>query len=156
MHPNTRLLTTFYTAFAARDHAPMAAAYAPNATFADAVFSLHGKEIGAMWHMLCESGTDLKVVFSGVEADDDAGRARWEAWYTFGGRPVHNRLDARFKFANGLILEHRDNMDFRRWAAQALGPMGQLLGWAPFVRRTVQKRARARLARFIAAHPQYQ
>jgi hypothetical protein len=33
--------------------------------------------------------------------------------------------------------------------------MGKLLGWAPFVRRQVQKRARARLDLFIEAHPQY-
>jgi hypothetical protein len=155
MNKNTQLITDFYTAFAARDHAPMVAAYAPDATFADAVFSLRGKEIGAMWHMLCESGKDLKVVFSGVEADEHTGRAHWEAWYSFGGRPVHNILDARFKFGNGLIIEHRDEMNFRRWAGQALGPMGKLFGWAPFVQRQVQARARARLDRFIAAHPQY-
>ncbi len=155
MSSNADTITRFYTAFALRDPAPMAAAYAPDATFADAVFSLRGKEIGAMWHMLCESGTDLRVVFSGVEADDAVGRAHWEAWYSFGGRPVHNILDARFKFANGLIIEHRDTFDFRRWAAQALGPLGKLLGWAPFVRRQVQARARARLDRFILAHPQY-
>ena len=133
----------------------MAAAYAPDATFADAVFSLRGKEIGAMWHMLCESGKDLKVNFSAVEADDAAGRAHWEAWYSFGGRPVHNILEARFRFSYGLIIEHRDEMNFRRWAAQALGPMGKLFGWAPFVQRQVQARARARLDRFILAHPQY-
>lgn len=155
MHPNARLLTAFYTAFAARDPAPMAAAYAPDAAFADAVFALRGKEIGAMWHMLCEAGRDLKVVFSGVKADDLAGRVHWEAWYTFGGRPVHNILEARFQFAGGLIVDHRDEMDFRRWAAQALGPLGKLLGWAPFVQRQVQRRARARLDRFILAHPQY-
>ena len=155
MHPNAQLITNFYTAFAAHDHRPMVTAYAPNAAFADAVFSLQGKEIGAMWHMLTESGRDLKVVFAGVEADDATGRAHWEAWYTFSGRPVHNSLDARFKFANSLISEHRDAMDFRRWAGQALGPMGKLLGWAPFVQRSVQKRARARLDRFIEAHPEY-
>jgi len=160
MSPNSDLITRFYTAFAARDHSPMAAAYAPDSTFADAVFSLRGKEIGAMWHMLCESGKDLKVVFSEVEADDQVGRAHWEAWYSFGGRPVHNILEARFKFApalhgTALIVAHRDEMNFRRWAAQALGPMGKLLGWAPFVQRQVQARARARLDRFILAHPQY-
>ena len=39
----------------------MAACYAPNAHFIDPVFELQGAEIGAMWTMLCERGSDLRV-----------------------------------------------------------------------------------------------
>ena len=37
----------------------MQACYRPAPTFADEVSSLKGKEVGAMWHMLCEGGSDL-------------------------------------------------------------------------------------------------
>ena len=155
MHPNAQLIERFYQAFAARDHAAMAAAYAPDAAFEDAVFRLRGREIGAMWHMLCAGGRDLALTFSGIEADDRAGRAHWEARYTFSatGRPVHNVLDAAFTFADGRIVTHHDRFSFWRWSAQALGPTGLWLGWTPLVRRRVQATARARLERFMAERP---
>ena len=152
-----RLLEEFYSAFQRRDPAGMAACYHPEATFADPVFTLHGNEIAAMWHMLCEGGKDLEVTFSGTEADDMAGRAHWEARYTFSstGRKVHNSIDAAFRFKDGLIVEHRDHFNFWRWSRMALGPTGWLLGWAPLVQDRVQRAARARLERFIARHPEY-
>ncbi len=157
MHPNAQLLDGFYKAFAAKDHAAMWACYAPAATFKDAVFDLRGGEVGAMWHMLCEGGRDLTLTYSGLEAGDTTGRAHWEARYTFSstGRPVHNVIDAAFRFENGRILSHRDHFGFWRWSSMALGPTGLLLGWTPFVRRKVQATARARLEKFMAAHPGY-
>ena len=99
-----------------------------------------------MWRMLCERGTDLRIEVSEIEADGNRGSARWEAWYTFAGtgRPVHNVIHASFRFRNGLIQEHRDAFDLHRWAGQALGPTGALLGWTPFLQRAI--RAQAALA----------
>lgn len=65
------------------------------------------------------------------------------------GRSVLNDIRAGFRFADGLIAEHRDDFDFYRWARQALGPVG-LLGWTPFVRSAVRRRAAARLDAFTA------
>jgi len=151
------LIEKFYDAFTKRDFAGMSGCYHPDITFQDEVFSLKGKEAPAMWHMLCESGKDLAVTFSGVAADDRVGRAHWEAHYTFSstGRKVHNIIDAEFKFKDGLIIQHRDRFDFWRWARQALGPTGLLLGWTPLVRGRVQRAARARLTKFIERHPEY-
>jgi ketosteroid isomerase-like protein len=157
MHPNAELIDGFYRAFAARDHAAMRAAYAPGATFKDEVFDLRGPQVGAMWHMLCDGGRDLALTHSAVEAGDDTGRAHWEARYTFTatGRPVHNIIDAVFRFENGRILAHRDHFSFWHWSRQALGPSGLLLGWTPLVRAKVQSTARARLQKFMAGKPEY-
>jgi hypothetical protein len=57
---------------------------------------------------------------------------------------------AQFRFRDGLIAEHRDDFDFHRWASQALGPSGKLLGWTPVLRGAVRKRARDSLDRFLA------
>ena len=157
MSPNEQLIDRFYIAFAAKDYAGMIAGYHPEVQFADPVFRLKGKEAGAMWHMLCESGRDLRIVHSHVQASETTGSAHWEAWYTFStGRKVHNIIDATFRFQDGLIIEHQDQFDFWRWSRLALGPTGLLLGWTPLVRNKVQATASQRLARFIQAHPEYQ
>jgi ketosteroid isomerase-like protein len=158
MHPNAQLIGNFYHAFARRDHAAMRACYAPDIDFADEVFTLRGKRVGAMWHMLCDAGQDLQVIHSHVQADDGQGSADWQARYTFSRtkRPVHNLLRAEFLFRDGKIVRHRDHFDFWRWSRMALGPTGIVLGWTPTVRAQVRAAATASLDKFIAAHPEYQ
>ena len=158
MHPNAQLIENFYDAFAARNYAAMQACYQPAAEFSDAVFSLQGKAVGAMWHMLSEGGSDLQATHRDVQADDASGRAHWEARYTFSstGRKVHNVIEAAFQFQSGRILVHHDTFSFWRWSSQALGPSGLLLGWSPFLHNKVRATARARLDKFIQAHPEYQ
>ena len=144
------LISRFYEAFTARDHQGMAACYHDEARFSDAVFpDLRGPRVKAMWRMLCERGEDLVVTFTDVEADEHGGSARWEAVYTFRatGRQVTNRIRARFRFRDGLIVDHRDTFDFWAWSRQALGPAGWLLGWSPLLRRRVQRTAGRQLDR---------
>jgi ketosteroid isomerase-like protein len=147
------LIERFYGAFSERDGAAMAACYRPDVSFSDPVFpDLRGAEAGAMWRMLTARATDLLVELVEREANDQRGSARWQARYTFTqtGRPVVNDVRASFRFADGLIVEHRDEFDFHRWARQALGPTGLLLGWTPLVRSAVRRRARAALDEFLA------
>ena len=150
MHPNAQLLERFYAAFAKRDHAAMAPCYAPDATFADEVFTLQGAEIGKMWHMLCVNAKEFSVEFRDITADDKSGRAHWEADYLFSatGRKVHNIIDGEFQFRDGLIVAHRDRFNFWSWSRQALGLAGLLLGWTPIVRNKVRSQAARNLAAF--------
>ena len=60
-------------------------------------------------------------------------------------------MRAEFRFADGLIAEHRDEFDFHRWSRQALGAPGLLLGWTPLLRAAVRRRARAGLDEFMAS-----
>lgn len=150
-HPNDELIQRFYAAFARRDGAEMAACYAPDARFSDPVFpDLEGDEPGRMWRMLTEGASDLEIELAEHAAGDETGSARWIARYTFTqtGRPVVNDVRAAFRFRDGLIAEHRDDFDFHRWARQALGPVGLLLGWTPLLRNQVRGQAAARLAAF--------
>ncbi len=158
MHPNQHTLQRFYSAFAALDADTMAACYAPDAAFDDAVFSLRGqREVGGMWRMLCTAtqthGRDAwKLEFSGLQADASSGQAHWEAHYRFSatGRLVHNRIDGTFSFnPEGLIAHHADRFDFWRWSRQALGTPGLLLGWSPFLRNKVRRQAAANLQKFL-------
>jgi hypothetical protein len=131
----------------------MAACYARDARFSDPVFTdLRGEEPGAMWRMLTARADDLAIELVEHDADDGTGSARWLADYTFSqtGRKVHNDVRATFRFEDGLIADHRDDFDFHRWARQALGPPGLLLGWTPLLRKSVQRRARAGLDEFLA------
>jgi hypothetical protein len=147
------LITRFYEAFANRDAATMARCYTANARFSDPVFpNLRGEQVGAMWRMLCQRATDLRIEFRVLLEARPGGSAHWEAWYTYSasGRPVHNAIDATFVFQGGLIAVHEDSFDLYRWARQALGIPGVLLGWTPFMRRAIQRRAARSLARFSA------
>ena len=151
MHPNEELITRFYSAFRAGDHATMEAGYTDDATFSDPVFpTLSAEEVRAMWRMFCTGNNDITVTFSDVQADDRSGSARWEAVYKFPktGREVHNKISASFLFRDGKIVRHRDDFNFYAWTRMALGPVGTLLGWSPIVQGKVRQQAAAQLRRF--------
>ena len=154
IHRNAALIERFYAALGRRDAAAMIACYARDATFRDPAFgTLDAAGVAAMWQMLCARGKDLEVVASDIEADDATGRAHWVARYTYGatGRKVVNAIDAAFRFRDGLIVEHRDSFDLRRWMGQAIGLKGALLGWLPPVQRVVRAQAAKALADWRAA-----
>lgn len=153
MNANEQLINKFYEAFAQKDYNTMTDCYHTEATFKDEAFDLKSsKQIGAMWRMLIERGTDLRIEFSNIQADDATGKASWEAWYTFSqtGNKVHNIIEARFTFREGKIVNHRDRFDFHRWASQSLGIMGKLLGWTGFLHQKVRTSAMTNLENFMA------
>ncbi|PHV10288.1 nuclear transport factor 2 family protein [Chitinimonas sp. BJB300] len=158
MSAESDLIDRFYTAFQHRDWAAMAACYHAEVEFSDPVFThLQGRQPAAMWHMLLESASELSVSFSAVEGADGRGGANWVAVYPFSqtGRLVQNRIQASFEFRDGLIWRHCDQFDLWAWTRMALGPMGLLLGWTPFLRNKVRKMAAYRLSRFIDKHTEY-
>ena len=105
-----------------------------------------------MWRMLLARATDLEVVLDEAFAEEDGGRAKWTARYTFTrtGRPVVNHVHAMFAFRDGLIARHYDRFSFWRWAAQALGPAGAALGWFAPLHWKVRKDAALALEKFRA------
>ncbi len=152
MNPNEKLIEIFYTSFQRLDAEAMTACYHPDIRFSDPVFqNLSGAEAGEMWKMLCSQAKNFEVTFADVQANEQMGKAHWEARYDFSatGRRVHNKIDAEFEFRDGKIIKHTDKFDFWKWSSQALGPVGFLLGWTPLLRKKVQKQARERLERFM-------
>jgi len=148
---NNETIERFYAAFGACNGAAMTACYAPDAHFRDPAFGdLHGADIGAMWRMLTGRATDLKIELHEHEADDASGSAHWIARYTFStGRPVVNDIQATLRFDdNGLIVDHVDDFDFRNWAKQALGPMGNLVALLPPLRSKARAKALDQLEAF--------
>jgi ketosteroid isomerase-like protein len=155
MHPHAELLHGFYAAFQRRDYRAMAACYSSDAEFLDPVFThLSGWRVPAMWRMLCERATDLRIEVDNVRASAAAGSAHWEARYTFRqtGRPVHNRVEASFLFQDGKIRRHRDAFHLYAWARQTLGLKGLLLGWTPPVQRAIRAQASRALDAFSEKH----
>jgi ketosteroid isomerase-like protein len=147
---NEELIEQLYAALDRHDGDAMAKLYAPDGRFHDPAFGeLTGAEAGDMWRMLTARADDLKVELAEHEAEGEAGTARWIARYTFTrtGRPVVNDVRARFRFADGMIAEHDDSFPFWRWARQALGPAGLLMGLPPFS-SLVRRSARQELAKF--------
>ena len=147
-HPNAELIDRFYQAFQKLDAEAMAACYAEQVQFSDPAFrDLRGRDAGDMWRMLCARAKDFSLTYQVLEADDQQGRARWVATYLFSatGRTVENHIEARFRFADGKIVEHHDHFDLWRWMRQALGAKGLLLGRLAPVQAAVGKQAMAGL-----------
>lgn len=153
MHPHEALVRELYARFAARDAEGMVRCYHPDIAFSDPVFPmLRGEEAADMWRMLLSRATDLEVTLEEASADDVGGLARWTARYTFSrtGRPVVNHVRAMFAFRDARIVRHYDHFSFWRWAAQALGPAGKLLGWFAPLKWKVRREAARGLAQFRA------
>ena len=157
MSSNKALIEKFYTAFQSKDFQTMAECYHPEVYFRDEAFELKGKKVSAMWHMLCERGTDLVMTYS-VSEKDGLVTAHWEPKYTFSktGRFVHNIIDAEFEFKDGKIIRHIDRFDFWRWSRQSLGVSGVLLGWTSFFKEKVGSMANQSLMSFIKKHSEYE
>ncbi len=147
---NNELIERFYAEFGKCNGAAMTACYAPDAHFCDPAFGdLNGADIGSMWRMLTGRATDLKIELHEHEADETSGSAHWIARYTFStGRPVVNDIQAKFRFADGLIIDHVDDFDFRKWAKQALGPSGNLVAVLPPLRSKARAKALDQLKAF--------
>jgi ketosteroid isomerase-like protein len=147
---NKETIGRFYGAFDEGNGAAMTACYARGAHFRDPAFGdLEGDDIGAMWRMLTGRATDLSVELHEHDAGEESGSAHWIARYTFStGRPVVNDIQARFDFADGLIADHVDDWDFRRWAGQALGPKGHLVALLPPLRSKARTQALDQLATY--------
>jgi len=150
---NRELIERFYEAFGRCDGAEMTACYSDDAHFRDPAFGdLEGDEVGAMWRMLTGRATDLVIELHEHDAADERGSAHWIARYTFSsGRHVVNDIRASFRFADGLIADHVDEFDFRRWARQALGPSGIAVATLPPLRNAARCKARAQLDEFMQA-----
>ena len=90
------------------------------------------------------------MTLDSASADDGGGRARWTARYTFGktGRKVVNVIRGMYAFRDGKIVRHYDYFSFWRWASQALGPAGAILGWFAPLKWSVRRQAARGLEQF--------
>lgn len=146
MNDQEKCIAQFYTCFQNKDYRGMQRCYAENVTFTDDAFQLlHYGEVCAMWHMLLTASTDLQLTFENVKANEHAGSCQWTATYTFTltNRKVINKIDTQMKFDGTKIVLHLDSFDFWKWARQAFGITGLLLGWTSFFKRKVQKNGTA-------------
>lgn len=147
------LIGQFYSSFQARQAQGMTECYHPEVVFSDPVFPhLVGGDAGDMWAMLVARASDLDISFGDIHADAQEGSATWVARYRFSAtkRPVENRISARFTFRDGKIIRHIDSFNLWRWSAQALGPMGLVLGWSPLVQGKIRRQAAEGLKRYQA------
>ncbi len=151
MTPNQELVTSFYQSFQKKDYKAMQNCYADAAVFNDEVFvNLTANEVKAMWEMFCiKSNTHLD--FFNIRADEKSGTAEWTATYTFSktNRKVINHIKANFTFSNGRIVTHTDHFNFYRWACQALGVAGIILGWTSLIKNRVRKEGRKNLMEYM-------
>lgn len=153
MTDNEKCIHAFYSAFKNRDADTMGQYYADDIVFNDPAFgTLNGKEAKAMWKMLCSTGKDLKINFKITHSENDLVKAHWIADYTFSktGRKVHNEIDAIFTLKDKLIIEHRDSFNLHKWASQALGWKGRLIGGTSYFQKKLNSQTKKLLSRFMS------
>ena len=148
-----QLVETFYTAFKNLDSETMVSCYHDDITFKDPAFgTLKGEKAKNMWRMLCKSqkGQNFVVEASNIESSNGKVTAHWEAHYTFSktGRKVHNIIDAEFEFKDGKIIKHTDNFNLHKWAKQAFGFKGFILGGTNFFKKKLQSQTNHLLSKF--------
>ncbi len=140
------IIEAFYTAFTNMDAEKMVSYYHDDIVFEDPAFGvLKGEHAKNMWRMLIASqkGKKFLVRASDFRYANHKGFAHWEAQYKFSqtGRQVHNIIEAAFEFENGKIIKHTDSFDLHRWAKQAVGFKGYLLGRTAFFKKKLQEQA---------------
>lgn len=169
-HLTSQTLHRFFTALAVRDTQGMLNCYAHGVQFEDPVFKLSGeREIMGMWALLFghegssgehkgkgqrDESNVWTVVFDTVKTRHNHGSVRWEATFRYAptGRVVHNGVYSQFHFdEDGLILSQRDNFDFWRWARQAYGLVGMMMGWTPLMWDHAREQAEVSLQEVLTA-----
>ena len=141
INPMKSLIETFYTAFQKRDAETMVSCYHDNIIFQDPAFGkLNSGDAKAMWRMLCQNAIDVEIEFSNIHASLKKGAAHWEAWYSFSktGRKVYNVVEAEFEFKDSKIIKHTDTFNLHKWASQAMGWSGKLLGGTLFFKKKIK------------------
>ena len=153
MEEAVALITKFYAAFSKLDSTTMNSCYAEDVVFYDPVFELlRGDEVKYMWDMLCGSAKNFSLAFNNIkDLGDGYYTCDWVANYNFSstGKKVVNNVTANMKIERGKILEHSDAFSVHKWAAQALGFPGWLLGWNSFFQRKIKNKARQNLLNYI-------
>ena len=56
---------------------------------------------------------------------------------------------SRFRFEDGLIVEHIDSFSFYAWSRQSMGRLGATMGWTPLLRNMVRAQGRRGLDEFL-------
>lgn len=152
MTANEQLINQFYIAFQQKNYQAMQHSYADNATFNDSVFvNLDAQQVRAMWQMLIVRGGNLTLAFNNIKEEGNKVTANWEAHYTFSatGKSVVNKINAEFEIQDGKIIKHTDTFDFYKWAKQAFGAGGFLLGWTNVFKEKVRQTAKKKLEDYI-------
>jgi hypothetical protein len=168
MHTNEQMLHRFFGALACGDYQTMQGCLHPAVEFKDIGFELKGKQVHAMWHMLCTKDSGIRLLYRDVSANDLTGNVYWECDYEFQREPsssprhVHNKISSEFRFEDGLIRAQQDTCDFETWAEQALGIIspiinvfGTLTGHQHLLEQKVRESAKGRIDEFVRNHPQY-
>lgn len=153
MSNNEELINKFYSAFHRQDAAGMNSCYSEDIVFFDPVFGLlEGDAVRSMWEMLCANAKDFSLTYGNIiHLDEEYSTCDWVATYTFSrtGRKVVNKIRAHMRFSGGQIVEHSDAFSLHKWASQAMGFSGWLLGWSSFYQKKIKNGAKKNLIGYM-------
>ena len=141
------IIEQFYTAFQKLDVDTMLSLYHDDIEFTDPAFgTLKGNDAKNMWRMICSKAKGFSLNYNQVTETS----AHWDASYIFSatGNKVLNKIDATFEFKEGKISKHTDVFNVHKWASQAMGLKGKLLGGTSFFKRNLNRQTQSLLAAY--------
>jgi len=147
----SEIITNFYSAFQQLDVEKMLSYYHDDIEFTDPAFgTLKGNDAKNMWRMICGRAKDFSLEYNTVTENS----AHWNATYTFSatGNKVNNNIDATFEFKDGKISKHVDVFNLHKWASQALGIKGWLIGGTSFFQKKLHKQTSSFLVAYTKKH----
>ncbi len=142
----------YYDYFSLKDATSLNSLYSDLATFKDPVFgSLNSAETRAMWSMLLGRAENLSCSHRILNESGELVEGEMLVEYEFGKkkRKVLNHILTRFVIRDGKILDQKDRFNFWRWCTMAFGTVGFAIGWIPFFREKIKKKAQDSLKLYI-------
>ncbi len=141
----------FYTAFSNGNVDAMLACYHSEIQFEDPAFGkLSGERAKAMWQMLLSKQKESKLSVAFELDQQSNNKAKWIANYQYGPkkRKVINHVSSTFQFKDGKIIKHTDEFNLHKWAKQALGFKGFLIGNTAFFQNKLKAQTNRLLDKF--------
>ncbi|ARU92149.1 hypothetical protein SCLARK_001685 [Spiroplasma clarkii] len=150
---NKEVVVKFFTALSKGDWKLMNNLYSKDVAFSDTVFGeLNYSQITNLWEMLLTENPDLSANFKIVE-DGEVVKVQWVMVSKFGQkhRKVILNILSTLEVSKGKIIKHNDHFDFKKWAKQALGIIGWMLGSKQSFKNRIKEEAFIKLNSFIDA-----
>jgi len=149
MIENKNVITGLYNAYKERNPELMASFYTEDASFKDEIFGeVTGQEIPKVWEVVHSTTSNFYLYFHIVNVNKNLATVNSQLSYTFKhtGRKIDISITSIFRFENGKIRHQVDEYSLWKWASQAFGVSGFLLGWNPKFKNKIRQSAQNTIA----------
>ena len=123
--------------------------YTGSVVYFDPMFEmLENDKVLAMWHLLSEMRSNLKIEIGNINDEGDGYyTCRHTDTYIFSpnSKQIVMVSTGNFKIENGRITEHSEGFSLHKWATQAYGLWANVVGWNRWYQQNIKNEMRRKL-----------